>query len=149
MIRFGISFSCLFSFGESVTTDRLLSLLKVASEPAGAPGGATLLPTAAGEGGRAHGGEEPAELRGHQHIPSVRDRTEHGGRGAGAREGAGADTLSLWHVRLPRDHRGRPRTAGACPSFLGHRAYHFSFLPARTCGVHLRKPRPTGRAIRK
>lgn len=59
-------------------------------KPAGAPGGPAVLSAAAGQGGRAHGGEESAELGGDQHVPAVRDRAEHGGRGAGTGERAGA-----------------------------------------------------------
>ena len=88
-IRFWVSIPCLFWLWQALLPFAVS--LKAASKPTGAPGGAPLLPTAAGEGGRAHRGEESAELCRHQHVPPVRDRAEQGGRGAGAGERAGAD----------------------------------------------------------
>lgn len=98
------------SRGPGLTSLALLSRA-AAPEPAGAAGGAALLPAAAGEGGGAHRGEEPAELGRHQHVPPVRDRAEHGGRGAGAGERAGAAP----HPATPA--RGVPGGPWAGPDF--------------------------------
>lgn len=85
-----------------------------APKPAGAPGGTAVLPAAAGQSGRAHRGEEPAGLCCHQHVLAVRDRAEHGGRGTGAGERAGAaqagaESVFLFNTGL---HLQRPVATG-------------------------------------
>lgn len=113
--------------------------LKAASEPDGAPGGAALLPTAAGEGGGAHRGEESAELCRHQRLPPVRDRAEHGGRRAGAGERAGAGLPISATSEVARGAWGQTLALESPSAILVNPACCFSFSLTKAHGPHLCK----------